>query len=100
MSATEYVFKDSEYILREVIKSISKYDGLIFYSIFLKVHPKKQENFCIKYHLLFKKKIIQVVLTIHHMQKNNTSLLFFIKLIKKKLYKKIEKLYSSLSRNL
>ncbi len=57
LSATEYVFKDSEYILREVIKSISKYDGLIFYSIFQLPTKKKSREFLYK-KLLTKKKII------------------------------------------
>lgn len=52
LSATEYVFNDSEYILREVLKSLKKYDGLIFYSIFQL--PIKVESRKFLYQKLFK----------------------------------------------
>tara|TARA_B110000027_G_C15936270_1_gene219176 strand:+ start:114 stop:470 length:357 start_codon:yes stop_codon:yes gene_type:complete len=52
LSATEYVFDDSEYILREVLKSLKKYDGLIFYSIFQL--PRKVESRKFLYQKLFK----------------------------------------------
>ena len=57
LSATEYVFEDSEYILRGVLKSLNKYNGIIFYSIFQLPTKKKSREFLYK-KLIKMKKII------------------------------------------
>ena len=83
MSATEYVFKDSEYILREVIKSISKYDG--FFLAFSTPNQKIKKFLYKK--LLTKKKIIHFAVEQQFARKK-----WFLKIEKiyllKKLYKK------------
>ena len=79
LSATEYVFKNSEFILRDLLKSLNKYDGLIFYSIFQLPAKKKSREFLYK-------KLIKLKKIIHFAVEQKSA--------KKKIdFLKIEKIY-------
>lgn len=79
LSATEYAFKNSEFILRHLIKSLNKYDGLIFYSIFQLPAKKESREFLYK-------KLIKLKKIIHFAVEQQSA--------KKKIdFSKIEKIY-------
>ena len=48
MSATEYAYKNSTFILHELIEELSNYDGIIFYSILQLPEDKKLQKFLFK----------------------------------------------------
>ena len=57
LSSTEYRTQKSTYILSEIIKNFSKYDGIIFYSLLQLPEDKKTRHLLIKKTLKEKKEI-------------------------------------------
>ena len=51
LSATEYRYDESTFILMELLENISKYDGLVFYSLFQLPLNEKKLNF--RYHYTY-----------------------------------------------
>ena len=45
MSATEYAYKNSTFILHELIDELSNYDGILFYSVLQLPEDKKLQKF-------------------------------------------------------
>ena len=58
MSATEYAYKNSTFILHELIEELSNYDGIIFYSILQLPEDKKLQKFLFKKIIKKKKNFI------------------------------------------
>ena len=45
LSSTEYIFKNSDLILLEILENIKKYDGIIFYSLLQLPANNKKRHF-------------------------------------------------------
>ena len=64
LSATEYRYDESTFILMELLENISKYDGLVFYSLFQLPLNEKKRNFLYN-KILKKNKVIHFAAESH-----------------------------------
>ncbi len=102
LSATEYRYDESTLILMELLEDISKYDGLVFYSLFQLPINEKKRNFLYN-KILKKNKVIHFAVEELEMQnekdKNHIEEIFKIKLseVSKKKSKTIGKIKNFVS---
>ena len=105
LSSTEYSYKDSSYILMELLDNLKNYDGLIFYSIFQLPTDQKKRNLVYRQILKKNKQIhfaVEDIILKNLKDKKRIEEIFQIKLIEilsKKILPGKEKNYLSIKHN-